>query len=228
MFLWWRPDFIQFYNDSYRPSFGEKGRHPTALGMPGADCWTDIWQTISPQIEQVMTTGVSTWHVDQYLPIERNGQLEEVWWAYSDSPAFDDDGSLAGTLVVCLEATQRVFADREYVRLVSELEAERARLEDTFRQSPSFLAVLRGADNTFEFVIALERVFQPFVQLDVKLTRKGEGTGLGLAISRDLAGGMGGDLKAESEPGIGSTFILTPPMRQEEFDSDACLLFSSR
>ncbi|MEO7965642.1 MAG: GAF domain-containing sensor histidine kinase, partial [Gemmatimonadaceae bacterium] len=57
----------------------------------------------------------------------------------------------------------------------------------------------------------IERVFQPFVQIDAKLTRTGEGTGLGLAISRDLARGMGGDLTVESSFGAGSVFTLLLP-----------------
>jgi signal transduction histidine kinase len=52
----------------------------------------------------------------------------------------------------------------------------------------------------------LESIFEPFVQLR---ERQSEGTGLGLAISRDLARGMGGDLRAASEPGAGSTFTLS-------------------
>jgi signal transduction histidine kinase len=57
----------------------------------------------------------------------------------------------------------------------------------------------------------LELIFEPFVQLERSLTMPAEGTGLGLAISRDLARGMSGDLRAESEPGKGATLILTLP-----------------
>ncbi len=57
----------------------------------------------------------------------------------------------------------------------------------------------------------IEAVFQPFVQLDAKLTRGSEGTGLGLAISRDLASGMGGDLTVKSEVGAGSQFTVRLP-----------------
>ena len=54
-------------------------------------------------------------------------------------------------------------------------------------------------------------IFEPFVQVDARLTRQHEGVGLGLAISRDLARGMGGELTVESTLGDGTTFTLTLP-----------------
>jgi signal transduction histidine kinase len=54
-------------------------------------------------------------------------------------------------------------------------------------------------------------IFEPFVQIDSRLTRAQDGVGLGLAISRDLARGMGGELTAESGEGSGSIFTLTLP-----------------
>ena len=58
----------------------------------------------------------------------------------------------------------------------------------------------------------LERIFEPFVQVDAQLTRTREGTGLGLAISRDLARGLGGELTATSTLGDGSSFALLIPL----------------
>src|SRR6476619_5755210 len=61
MFLWWGPDLICFYNDAYRPSLGQNGKHPFILGMQAADAWTEIWEIIKPLIDQVLTGGEATW-----------------------------------------------------------------------------------------------------------------------------------------------------------------------
>ncbi|MBO4375515.1 MAG: response regulator [Lachnospiraceae bacterium] len=56
-----------------------------------------------------------------------------------------------------------------------------------------------------------EKIFDSFSQVDSKRNRKAEGTGLGLTISQRLARLMGGDIKVESEYGVGSVFTITIP-----------------
>jgi signal transduction histidine kinase/DNA-binding response OmpR family regulator len=65
-------------------------------------------------------------------------------------------------------------------------------------------------------LVDIERVFEPFVQIDRHLTTTTQqGVGLGLSISRELARAMSGDLTLLSNEGIGSTFTLTLPLASE-------------
>ncbi len=55
--------------------------------------------------------------------------------------------------------------------------------------------------------LALERIFQPFMQADTSSTRRYGGTGLGLPIARRLCELLGGGLTVASQPGQGACFV---------------------
>ena len=57
----------------------------------------------------------------------------------------------------------------------------------------------------------LDKLFQPFLQIDSGLTRQHEGTSLGLAICRRLTTLLGGEISAASEWSKGSTFTVRLP-----------------
>ncbi|MCA8252663.1 response regulator [Burkholderia sp. AU31624] len=55
-------------------------------------------------------------------------------------------------------------------------------------------------------------LFRPFTQADTSITRRYGGTGLGLALTKQLTQMMRGTVDVTSEPGKGSTFVVTLPM----------------
>lgn len=63
---------------------------------------------------------------------------------------------------------------------------------------------------------ALQKIFQPFTQADAGIARQYGGTGLGLALTRKLCEAMQGELEVRSEPGMGSQFIATLPLKALE------------
>jgi signal transduction histidine kinase len=58
----------------------------------------------------------------------------------------------------------------------------------------------------------LQRIFEPFWQVERPITRRAGGTGLGLTISRRLADLLGAEIQVDSEQGKGSTFTVRLPL----------------
>ena len=78
MFWWWGQELICFYNDAYRPSLGDEGKHPSILGMRADEAWPEIWSIIKPLIDKVVNERESIWFEDLLVPIFRNGKIEDV------------------------------------------------------------------------------------------------------------------------------------------------------
>jgi len=65
----------------------------------------------------------------------------------------------------------------------------------------------------------IERIFEPFWQVEQKATRRAGGTGLGLTVTRRLALLLGGDVTVKSTPGEGTTFTICLPIHAGESSS---------
>ncbi|MEO8852244.1 MAG: PAS domain-containing protein [Ginsengibacter sp.] len=120
MSIMWGPELIHFYNDAFRPSLGNNGKHPSTLGQKGEKCRTEIWPNIKPLIDQVFT-GEAVCREDQLIPIYRNGRVEDGYWTFSYSPVRDESGKVAGVLIICSETTEKVFNTRKLVENAAEL-----------------------------------------------------------------------------------------------------------
>jgi len=64
----------------------------------------------------------------------------------------------------------------------------------------------------------MDTLFETFQQIDTGFTRQHDGTGLGLSICKRLVEMLGGQIRVESEWGVGSAFTLTLPMKMEVED----------
>ncbi len=153
MFLFWGKELLCFYNDAYRPSLGENGKHPL-IGKGGKEVWPEIWYFIGPLIEKVMTTGEAAWFENQKLPIYRNGKIEDVYWTFSYSPAYGDQNAIEGVFVTCLETTAQIIASHNLQVAQEKIEKQQEQLLAYFEQSPVAIAIMSKENLTFGLVNA--------------------------------------------------------------------------
>ncbi|MBW1783682.1 MAG: transporter substrate-binding domain-containing protein [Deltaproteobacteria bacterium] len=64
----------------------------------------------------------------------------------------------------------------------------------------------------------MDKLFKPFQQLDIGISRRYEGTGLGLSVCKRILDILGSTIAVKSEFGRGTTFTVTLPLHAEEKD----------
>lgn len=168
MFLFWGPQLTCFYNDAYRPSLGQNGKHPSILGMMGEEAWPEIWAIIKPLIDQVLAGGEATWSEDQLIPIYRNGKIEDVYWTFSYSPVCDETGDPAGVFVTCHETTEKVRILNDIKVAKYKIEESEKRFRNIVHQAPLGITILRGPDFVVEmaneiYLLLVDRKESEFV-----------------------------------------------------------------
>lgn len=130
MMLFWGPEYIQLYNDAYRPSLGQSGKHPGALGQSGPQCWPELWTDFAqPLFEQIALTREAILSEDQLVPIYRNNQVEDAYWTYTYIPILNEQAQVGGILAIVHETTQKVENLRARQQSQADLERANANLE---------------------------------------------------------------------------------------------------
>lgn len=142
MFLFWGKELTCFYNDAVCAGLGVERKHP-AIGRKGPEVWPEIWEFTGPLIGKVMETGEPAWLEDQPVPFYRNGSIEEIYWTFSYSPAYDDDGRISGVFVACSETTGKVLSAKK-------LQKSENRFQSLIRESGVGIIVLSGNELVVE------------------------------------------------------------------------------
>ena len=122
MLICWGRDYVQFYNDPFRPILGAS-KHP-AFGKSARDTFAEAWHIVGPLFDQVIE-GNAVGFEDMLVPLDRYGFLEECYFTYSYSPIKDESSGVGGLLVTCTETTSRVVAERR-LRTLRELASQAA------------------------------------------------------------------------------------------------------
>ena len=109
--VWWGPSLTLFYNDAYI-SFLGRAKHPAVLGGSGREAWVEIWETIGPMIENVVSTREASWSEDILMFFDRKVPQEEVYVTFSFSPIFGADNQVDGLFCACTETTEKLVGNR--------------------------------------------------------------------------------------------------------------------
>lgn len=134
MIVLWGPQLLQIYNDGYAEIMADK--HPAGLGQPTAECWPEVWHINGPLYEQVWQGRTLTFS-DKCYPLQRHGQLQDVWFTITYSPLRAADGTIDGILVTMFDTTAEHVAREARERSEQDLRRSNMSLqanEERFRQ----------------------------------------------------------------------------------------------
>jgi signal transduction histidine kinase len=148
--LFWGKEFTVLYNDAYCPTLADK--HPRVLGIPGRECWSEVWDVLGVLFEQVISTGEAFWAKEYQFLLHRRGFIEETYYDISYDPVRDETGGVGGIFCIVSDMTGRVLGERR-LRTLRELSARVS--EGKTAEEACTIAVQTLADNPSDVPFAL-------------------------------------------------------------------------
>ena len=146
MAVYWGREFITFYNNVCAQLIGDK--HPAALGMPAAELYADIWDSVGPLFHTALAEGISTGSRNQPVPINRGGCYEERRFDFTAIPVSDGHGHIGGIIVFAFEITDHVHTAKALAAEMAELQRlqtrQRVLVAELQHRTRNLLAVVRA------------------------------------------------------------------------------------
>ncbi|MYN41706.1 PAS domain-containing protein [Duganella sp. FT109W] len=122
----WGEAGVMIYNDGYAQFAAN--RHPMSLGANVREAWPEV-ADFNDHVIKVGLAGGTLAYVDQELTLYRSGKAEQVWMNLDYSPIVDEAGVPVGVMVLVIETSAKVKAERALQE-----ESERLRAsESSFR-----------------------------------------------------------------------------------------------
>ena len=109
MIMGWGPEFLSFFNDSYRQMLGS--RFSGLSGVSAAEKWSDSWLKIEPIATKALG-GEGAYYEDMPLTLKRKGYREPTWWRLLFLPFRDETGHVAGVYCLLVETTEKRLAEQ--------------------------------------------------------------------------------------------------------------------
>jgi PAS domain S-box-containing protein len=119
--LFWGEELTVIYNEAYKVEVAGN-KHPELMGTGMAGPFAEVWEGIAPVFKGCADTGKASQILNDYLPIERFGYLEEAFFSWSITPMFGGTDKILGFYNIPFETTYQVVSTRrmQTLRYLSE------------------------------------------------------------------------------------------------------------
>jgi PAS domain S-box-containing protein len=109
--LFWGSELTMLYNEAYASEVAGK-KHPSLMGTGFSGPFAELWDAVAPIFAECARTGISIRRENDYLPIERQGFLEETFYSWSFTPLYGGTNRILGFYNAPFETTQQVLNNR--------------------------------------------------------------------------------------------------------------------
>lgn len=119
MFLVWGEQSNFFFNDAFDALLETKQANQ-ALKTHAAEIWPSLWISVQPYIKATQEGKPTNFIEELYIPVYRNGLLENAYWNLSYQRIKDED-LIKGIVFTIKETTQKLQLQKEAIKAQKQL-----------------------------------------------------------------------------------------------------------